>query len=314
MISFVLPPGYTARPPTREDAQAITDLIIAHDIAEHGAPDFDLESLIGDWERVGFVLERDAVIVLNESGERVGYANVWERDPGVLLHADGYVLPTYYGRGLEQPLIDWMEARARQALTNQPLRLIHYVSHSSQHLRQIFESAGFQPVRYALRMLIKMEAPPPAPEWPSGIEPRPFRPGLDDRAAHAVITEAFSDLDDFSPTSFEMWSQLTPERPDFRPAFSTVAWAGNELAGVAMCMHWPDMGWVRTLAVRRAWRKQGLGLALLRRSFGLFYEQGERTVGLGVDANNATGALRLYQSAGMHVARQYDQYQKVLLP
>lgn len=314
MTDLSLPNGYTTRPPTRDDAQAITELVIAHDMAEYGAPDFDLESLLGDWERVGFVLERDTRLLLEPDGQIAGYAEVWERQPGAYFQGDAFVHPQATQPGLEEALVHWIEARARQTMQTPSACLIRYVHHPNEHLRRLLEREGFQPVRYALRMLIKMDAPPPTPEWPAGLEPRPFRPGLDDRAAHAVITEAFSDLDDFSPTPFEMWSQLTPERPDFRPAFSTVAWAGNEIAGVALCMHWPDMGWVRTLAVRRPWRKQGLGLALLRRSFGLFYEQGEHTVGLGVDANNATGALRLYQSAGMHIARQYDQYQKELRP
>jgi mycothiol synthase len=314
MTNFALPSDYTARPPTRADAQAVTDIIIAHDIAEFGAPDFDLESLLGDWERVGFALERDARVVLTSDNQMVAYANLWETQPGQRFHAEGYVHPAYHGRGLGAVILRWMEARARQSVSGQPARLIHYVHHPNERARQLFEREGFRPARYALRMLINLDAPPPAPEWPIGIEPRPFRPGVDDRAVHALINEAFSDLEDFTPSTFEVWSQSTPEHHDFRPALSTVAWAGDEMAGVTMCMQWPDMGWVRNLSVRRAWRKRGLGLALLRRSFDLFYEQGERTVGLGVDANNATGALRLYQHAGMHVARQFDQYLKELHP
>lgn len=314
MTSPSLPLGYTLRPPTRDDAQAIADLIIAHDIAEYGAPDFDLDSLLGDWERVGFVVERDTRIVLTSDHQIIGYAEVWEREPGAYFQGDAFVHPQATEPGLEEVLVHWIEARSRQTLHTAPARLIRYVHHPNEQARQLLEREGFQPVRYALRMLINMDTPPPTPAWPVGIAPRPFQPGVDDHAVHVLITEAFSDLDDFTPLPFEVWSQLTPERPDFRPTFSTVAWAGDEMAGVAMCMHWPDMGWVRTLAVRRAWRKRGLGLALLRRSFGLFYEQGERTVGLGVDAHNATGALRLYQSAGMHIARQYDQYQKELRP
>ena len=33
-----------------------------------------------------------------------------------------------------------------------------------------------------------------------------------------------------------------------------------------------------------------------------FYRRGERTIGLGVDASNPTGATHLYERAGMHVA------------
>jgi ribosomal protein S18 acetylase RimI-like enzyme len=73
-----------------------------------------------------------------------------------------------------------------------------------------------------------------------------------------------------------------------------------------------ELGWVDTLGVRRPWRKHGLGLALLRHSFSEYYQRGFRKVGLGVDASSLTGAVRLYEKAGMHVHRQYDRYEKVL--
>jgi ribosomal protein S18 acetylase RimI-like enzyme len=74
------------------------------------------------------------------------------------------------------------------------------------------------------------------------------------------------------------------------------------------------MGWVDGLCVRRPWRKRGLGLALLLHSYGMFHERGKLRVGLGVDAENITGALRLYEKAGMHSDpnRTYVVYEKEL--
>ena len=69
-----------------------------------------------------------------------------------------------------------------------------------------------------------------------------------------------------------------------------------------------------TLGVRRAWRKQGLGLALLLQSFRDFQRRGTHTIGLGVDASNPTGATRLYKKAGMTVAGEYVLYEKTLRP
>ena len=76
----------------------------------------------------------------------------------------------------------------------------------------------------------------------------------------------------------------------------------------------PKMGWVGTLGVRRPWRKQGLGLALLHESFAAFHRLGPTRVGLGVDASSLTGATRLYERAGMSPIRQFDMYQKILRP
>lgn len=58
----------------------------------------------------------------------------------------------------------------------------------------------------------------------------------------------------------------------------------------------------------------GLGLALLLHAFGEFFRRGYRKVSLGVDAQNITGALRLYEKAGMHVIRQMDMYEKEIRP
>ncbi len=92
----------------------------------------------------------------------------------------------------------------------------------------------------------------------------------------------------------------------------------GEIAGLNLCRpvsyYDAERGWVGEIGVRRPWRKQGLGLALLRHAFNEFYRRGKRKVGLGVDAQNLTGALRLYESAGMHVDQAYDTYEKEIRP
>jgi ribosomal protein S18 acetylase RimI-like enzyme len=91
-----------------------------------------------------------------------------------------------------------------------------------------------------------------------------------------------------------------------------IAWDGNEIAGFSLNRFRMGIGWVGTLGVRRPWRKKGLGLALLRHSFGEFYKRGMKTIGLGVDASNPTGATRLYQGAGMYIASEFITYDKEL--
>jgi len=81
---------------------------------------------------------------------------------------------------------------------------------------------------------------------------------------------------------------------------------------VALDWHDPYQGWVGTLGVLRAYRRRGLAEALLRESFGAFWRRGERKVVLGVDAQSLTGAQRLYERAGMHVAARYARYEKEL--
>ena len=74
------------------------------------------------------------------------------------------------------------------------------------------------------------------------------------------------------------------------------------------------LGWVGTLGVRPPWRKHGLGMALLKHSFAELYQRGYSTIGLTVDASNPTGATRLYERAGMHIASQFIVYEKEYRP
>ncbi len=89
---------------------------------------------------------------------------------------------------------------------------------------------------------------------------------------------------------------------------------GDEIAGVALC-DWKrngEWGWVETLGVRPAWRRRGIGQALLRSAFLAFFERGERTVALQVDAESPTGATRLYERAGMRVLYEVVVWEKML--
>ena len=90
------------------------------------------------------------------------------------------------------------------------------------------------------------------------------------------------------------------------------------MAGICICRaedaEDPELGWVGKLGVRRAWRNRGLGDALLKHAFAAFYADGKKRAGLGVDASSLTGALKLYERAGMRVQRQYNMYEKEFRP
>jgi ribosomal protein S18 acetylase RimI-like enzyme len=92
----------------------------------------------------------------------------------------------------------------------------------------------------------------------------------------------------------------------FEPALWFLALAGDELAGFSICRqdtNDPAAGHVELLGVRRPWRRQGLGEALLLHSFQAFRQLGWTRGTLGVDASSPTGATRLYERAGMRVYR-----------
>jgi ribosomal protein S18 acetylase RimI-like enzyme len=182
-------------------------------------------------------------------------------------------------------------------------------------LAPLLEARGYRPIRHSFRMRIDLEAPPPQPAWPRDIEVRTLRAG-EERGVHEAVEDAFADHWEFFPTPYKEWAHFMVEAEDFDPALWILAWSGDELAGVSLCRRErpgrPGVGWVRQLGVRPAWRRRGLGLALLQESFGAFWRRGTRVVGLGVDAGNPTGAVRLYERAGMRVEHRTDTYERNL--
>ncbi|HET9939129.1 MAG TPA: GNAT family N-acetyltransferase, partial [Gaiella sp.] len=60
------------------------------------------------------------------------------------------------------------------------------------------------------------------------------------------------------------------------------------------------------LGVLAEHRGNGLGTALLVTAFAAFRGRGLSRAGLGVDAENTTGAVRLYERAGMTVDERQD--------
>ena len=96
------------------------------------------------------------------------------------------------------------------------------------------------------------------------------------------------------------------------PTLWFIAESDGTIAGVSLCKMRDDAGHVQTLGVRRAFRRNGLGLALLRHSFSEFYRRGVRIVRLDVDSENLTGATKLYQRAGMREVRRFALYRKEL--
>jgi ribosomal protein S18 acetylase RimI-like enzyme len=53
-------------------------------------------------------------------------------------------------------------------------------------------------------------------------------------------------------------------------------------------------------------------MALLRHAATTFHQRGIARMALGVDSASPTGATRLYERAGMHVAQQHATYGKIL--
>jgi mycothiol synthase len=303
------------RPPAAADAAAVAALGNAFERALAGdeADEWSETEVLREWSELADVA-RDAWLV-ERDGAPAGYATL--RDPGEgLLEADGYVHPDHTGHGVGARIVALTEARAAEvadASAEERVVLRNAVLHADTAAGTLLKSHGYQPVRSLLRMRIDLEAPPPPPRWPTGIDAAPFRPGIDDAAVHQCLEEAFAEEWTHVSEPLEAWRERKFADPRFDPAVWLIARDGDEVCGIALCTPGQfGMGFVNALGVRTPWRGRGLGLALLHGAFGRLWERGEHRIGLGVDSENPTDAQRLYERAGMRAAWRADIYEKVL--
>ena len=276
------------------------------------------EELKSEWEAPGFNLETDTWVVTTAEGRVVGYEEFVNRYAHASLQGDGYVHPDYMGNGIGTAMLRALEARARKdmelAEPEHRVFIRNGMSIGDTVSREMHEAEGYKPIRFFWRMEITLDEPPLASIWPEGIELRPFDVDAHTYLVYRANEEAFSDHWGHTPHPFEEWQHRMIESENFDPSLWFVAWEGDQIAGYTLNRYRNESGWVGSLGVRRPWRKRGLGLALLYHSFADFYKRGTKVISLGVDAANLTGATRLYQKAGMHVAAEYVTYEKELRP
>lgn len=269
-----------------------------------------------EWQKEGFNLETDAILVETNDGRVVGFEEFNNTHENYSLNTDGYVHPDFTGRRIGTTLLRAVEVRAREAmkLAEPDLRVFlrSTIDNRDEASNELHKAEGYSPKRYHWRMEAKLEAAPPAPMWPIGVELRPFMKDEHAVAIWQAQNESFRDHWGSHDATFEEFSHSRFDDPEYDPTLWAIAWDGEEVAGISINRFRMGIGWIRTLGVRRPWRKKGLGIALLQHSFCEFYRRGKNTIGLGVDASSPTGATRLYQRAGMVVASEFLTYEKEL--
>jgi mycothiol synthase len=298
-----------------EDVYEVSDLLYLCDLAVYGESDQTSEDVRSEWQTLPFNVTTDAWVARTHEDQLIGYAEVRKSRAAVyqiLLR----VLPEYAHSNVGASLLQRAEARAYQYVSQERLgtsMLTSSASSTDEATQQLLEQAGYKHVNSFWRMETILRAPPPQPLWPDGITHRSFILGLDEAATFATMNEAFQDDWRQLFGTFQAWKETMMEQEDFDPSLWILAFDGGTQVGAVICRSLPiGKGWVDTLGVRSSWRRRGLGMALLLAVFGELYRRDIRHIFLGVDAQNPTGATRLYERAGMDVTRKDLLYEKSL--
>jgi mycothiol synthase len=288
------------RHPTPEDAAAAAEVLNEHSRRLHGTDDLTTNELAESWQAPELEFPDD-VLLAEATGAAVGYADVF-------AHGDSAWVDV---RGTDETAYDpLLAAIVERAATKGKQHIRGWASEGDRGLEDAYERAGFRPFRYSFRMEIDLLDEVPEPSWPDGSVVRGFREG-EERRVHRAQMDSFADTWGFSEWAFEAWAHWSMGEL-FQPEHWFVVECGDDLAAIALCRvpeTEPELGWVDIIGVVPAYRRRGLAIALLQHVFRHFAALGLARVALSVDAENPTGAVRLYERAGMCVARKYVRYE-----
>ncbi|MCG7394867.1 GNAT family N-acetyltransferase [Microvirga sp. ACRRW] len=156
--------------------------------------------------------------------------------------------------------------------------------------------------RLVHRMRRSLNGPVPPPAWPKDVRLVPFVPDDHAQRIHSLLVTAYAHGGG-SVATFDIWWPRLRDDAQFDPALCLVAVnENNDVAAVAQC--WTS-AFIKDLAVAPAYRRQGLGAALLHEAFRVFRERGAAFIELKVEADNPSGALRLYRGHGFKEVESY---------
>lgn len=292
---------------TAADAPRITELLNEISRARYGETDLT-ETEVTSWFGFG---KLEVLLAEDESGTAVGYGDRYRQDERDRSWLDVRTLDGHADAGAL--LLVELERRSLPDV-DPGAKAMTWVAGVDDEMRGVVEAAGYDQIRSSFRMTIDL-GDLDRPEWPDGIAVPPYG-AADEQVVHAAQQEAFRDHWEHREEPFGEWREWMVESPSFDPTLWFVARDGDEIAGISLCRISPSgderHGFCSVLAVRRPWRRRGLGLALLLASFVEMERRGMTRASLGVDAENLTGAVALYERAGMRVERRADCWQKEL--
>jgi mycothiol synthase len=218
-----------------------------------------------------------------EGDHLVGYSDLYVRtgdasiDTESTIYSWGVVHPRWRRRGVGRRLLERSYRRAEEYLPELEVRRISFQC-TARDVEAgsiaLYESLGMVHVRYFVNLARPLNGNLPPLEVPAGFRLRTFDPKRDAETVWQVDNTAFRDH----------WGYSEGDLGDF--------------------LHWIELPHIRP--------DRGLGTALLVQSLHALHDAGMEAAHLHADADNLTGAMRLYERVGFRVRKTNMAYQKVM--
>lgn len=317
--------GCTARPARVEDAPVMITLYHAVSLHVVGEIEDTLEEVLEFLTSPHTDLDLDTRLVFDPQGQLIGLATVEMHIPQDMT-IDMYLLPSLWAEDtlITPYLMAWAEARTRDALTLVPaqerITVTAWCHQNDAWYAGELEKLGFTPVRSSYQMWIDFDPAQTlsAPTFPQGVTVRTVTPDEDWRRVYDARREAWHDMWGYFPRTYEEdhadWREYWDKH--FAAGYWFIAEKDDQVIAICLCQadfgSESDVSYIASVGTRRAYRQQGLASALLRHGLKEIQAKGKRAATLYVDASSLTGAVRLYERAGMHIKHRYDRLQKEL--
>lgn len=283
------------------------------------------EDLANDFRHTEGFTPRTDVLIAEVGGRMIGWTRVWRtQDPAGLTLYNHFVnlLPEWYGKGVRVAMLRHSELRLKEIANRHREdadRMLQSTAvDTDADWKSTLESEGYRIFRYGLAMVRPNLDNIPDLPFPEGIEVRPVKPEYY-RDIIDAWNEACRDMRGQIPISDEDFKAFQ-ESQIFDPSLWQIAWYRDQVVGTTMSFinrqaneeTGRKRGYVEAISVRRPWRGKGIASALIARSLKLLKSRGMTEAALGVDAENPSGAVQLYERMGFEVVKRGVIYRKPL--
>jgi ribosomal protein S18 acetylase RimI-like enzyme len=233
-----------------------------------------------------------------------------------------FVDPTVAGEDVFMAMVDVLEARLRTIAADHPAgqKLFETFGGDTAPEREaLLVGIGYEPVRHGYAMLRPTVEDLPDAPLPAGLEIRDVLPEHLP-AIWAADQEAFRDNWGFAPATEGDYQRFLTDPVMSDTSLWRVAWYGDEVAGQVRSFIRAEederfgrkRAYTEHISVRRPWRRRGLARALIAASFPLLRARGMTEAGLGVDTQNVSGALGVYEKCGFRPISRSTIYRRPL--
>ena len=283
-------PGATWRPLAPRDAEALERVIEAARVQDGGQEVRTGDDVLRELTDARAPASTNTLGLVLHDGSLAGWAIVHERFGASLarrVFLDGDTHPTVRGRGIGTQLLRWAIARGEETLAARPADLPRYLEAfrdvTANGAVALHVEHGFTTVRQYVDMQRDLTAALPAEAAVAGIRIVPYQPAHAE-AVRRAHNDAFADHWSSEPVSPDDWER--DETDEAQEVFQLVDQLVDAGRGVVAVAHAP---------AATAFRAAGMDAA-----------------SLGVDTENPTGAVGLYERVGFTVNRRFVRLRRVV--